>query len=39
MSADIKLSKTQVSKIIQLGEFFGSWLFNLGKKALANMQI
>ena len=26
MSTDIKLSKTQISKIIQLGGSFGSWL-------------
>ena len=31
MSADMKLSKTQISKIIRLGRFFGSWLANLGK--------
>ena len=32
MSADIKLSKAQISKIIQSGGPFGSWLTNLGKK-------
>ena len=32
MSADIKLSKAQMSNIIQLGESFGSRLANLGKK-------
>ena len=26
MSTDIKLSKAQISKIIQFGEFLGSWL-------------
>ena len=31
MSTDIKLSKTQISKIVQLGGSFGSWLGNLGK--------
>ena len=34
MSTDIKLSKTQISKIIRSGGSFGSWLCNLGKKAL-----
>ena len=37
MSTDIKLSKSQISKIIQSGGSFGSWLGNLGKKALANI--
>ena len=32
ISADIKFSKTQISKIIQSGESFGSCLGNLGKK-------
>ena len=32
MSADIKLNKTQIYKIIQSGGFFGSQLDNLGKK-------
>ena len=32
MSTDIKLSKTQISKIIQSDESCGSWLANLGKK-------
>ena len=31
MSTDIKLSKTQISKIIQPGGSFGSWLDNQGK--------
>ena len=39
MSVDIKLSKTQISKKIKLGRFFGSWLGNLGKKALTNIDI
>ena len=36
---DIKLSKAQISKIIQSGGSFGSWLGNLGKKALTNKAI
>ena len=37
MSTDIKLSKIQISKIIQSGGSFEPWLANLGKKkALAN---
>ena len=39
MSTDIKLSKAQISKIIQSAGSFGSWLSNLGKKALANIAI
>ena len=40
ISEDIKLSKPQVSKIIQSGGPFGSWLSNLGKKkALTNVAI
>ena len=39
MSTDIKLSKAQILKIIQLAEFFGSWLGNLGKKALTKIAI
>ena len=35
MSTDIKLSKAQVSKIIQSGGSFGSRVANLGRKALA----
>ena len=34
MSTDVKLSKAQISKIIQSGGSFGSSLGNLGKKAL-----
>ena len=34
MSTDIKLSKTQISKIIQSVGSFGSWLNNSGKKEL-----
>ena len=39
MSTYIKLSKAQISKIIQSGGSFGSWLGNLGKKALINVAI
>ena len=39
MSRDIKLSKAQISKIVQSGGTFGSWLGNLGKKALGNIVI
>ena len=39
MITDIKLSKAQVSKIIQSGGSFSSWLANLGKKALINVAI
>ena len=37
ISADIKLSKAQICKIIQSGGSFGSWLTNFGKKARANV--
>ena len=36
LSTDIKLSKAQVSKIIQSGGSFSSWLGYLGKKALTS---
>ena len=39
MSAGIKFSKLQISKIIQLGGSFSSWLVNLEKKALTNVAI
>ena len=39
MSADKKLGKTQIPKIIQSRRSFGSWLGNLGKKALTNIAI
>ena len=39
MSTDIKLSTTQISKKIQSGRSFGSWLGNLEKKALLNIVI
>ena len=37
MSTDIRLRKAQLSKTIQLDGSFGSWLGNLGKKALTNI--
>ena len=39
MSTDIKLRKAQISKIIQSGGSFGSWLATSGKKALSNIAI
>ena len=39
MSTDIKLSKAQISIIIQSSGSFGSWLGILGKKALTNIAI
>ena len=39
MSTYIKFSKSQISKIIQADGFFGSWLGNLGKKAITNISI
>ena len=39
MSTDLKLSKTQISKIIQSGGSFHSCLGNLKKKALTNIAI
>ena len=39
MSIYIKLTKAQISKIIQSGGSFGSWLANLCKKALTNAAI
>ena len=39
MPTDIKLSKAQISKIMQPVRSFGSWLGNLGKKALTNIAI
>ena len=39
MSTYIKLSKAQMSKVIQSGVSYGSWLGNLGKKALTNIAI
>ena len=34
-----QLRKTQISKIIQSGGMFGSWLGKFGKKALKNIAI
>ena len=39
MSTDIKVSKAQISNIIQSGGSFGFWLRNLGKKPLRNIAI
>ena len=39
MSTNIKLSKAQISKIIQSGGSSGCWLANLRKKALTNIAI
>ena len=37
MSTDIQLIKAKISTITWSGRSFGSWLGNLGKKALANI--
>ena len=34
MSTDVKLSKVQLSKIIQSGEFLGNMIGKLGRKTL-----
>ena len=39
MSTDIKRSKARISKIIESGGCFGSWLANLVKKAITNAAI
>ena len=39
MSTDINLSKAQISKIIQSGESSGSWLGNLAKRVLRNIDV
>ena len=39
MSIDIKHSNAQMSKMIQSGGSFGSWLANIGKKSLVNVAI
>ena len=39
VSTDMKLSKAQISKIIQSGGYFRSWLGNLGKKELTNIVV
>ena len=38
-SMEIKFSQAQISKIIQSGGSFSSWLGNLGKKGLENVAI
>ena len=37
ISTDIKLSKAQISTLIQSGGSFGSWLANLDQKSLTNV--
>ena len=39
MSTVIKITKTQISKIIQSSGSFGSWLGNLGKKTQTRIVI
>ena len=39
MSTNIKLNKAEIPKIIQSLGSFGSWLVNLGKKALTSIAI
>ena len=39
MATDIKLSKAQISEIIQSVGSFGSWLANLGKKKITNISL
>ena len=39
MPIDIKLSKNQISKIIQSDGSFGSWLDKLGKKVIIVLQL
>ena len=39
MPTDIRLTKNKISKTIQSGGYVGSWLGNLGKKALTNITI
>ena len=39
MSTDIKLSKAQISNIIQSGWSFWFWLGNLGKKVITDLAI
>ena len=36
MSTEIRFSKVGISKIIQSGGFFGSWLGNIEKETLTN---
>ena len=39
MSTDIKLSKTQISKILQSGGFLCNMLGHLGKKVITDLAI
>ena len=39
MSINTKLSKAQISKIIQTDGSFGSWFGNLGKKVITDLAI
>ena len=39
MTTDIKLSKAQISNIIQPGRYLAPWLGNWGQKGLANVTI
>ena len=39
MSTDVKVSKDQISKIIQFGGFLGNMLGNLGKKVITDLAI
>ena len=39
MATDIKLSKAQISKIIQSSGSFGSWLRNIGNRISTNVAI
>ena len=39
MSTDVKLSQTQISKVIPSVVPFGSWLVNLGKKVITAFTI
>ena len=39
MSTDVKVSKDQISKIIQFGGFLGNMLGNLGKIVITDLAI
>ena len=39
MLADIKLSKAQISEVIQSDGFLGSWLGELGKKVVTDQPL
>ena len=39
MPTNVKLSKAQLSKIIQSGRFLGNMIDNLGKKALTGLAV